>query len=333
MGARDGAGLSGAVQAAHRGQDQPVVAGPRVVDRPTAGATGPGPGLAQLLRRHPRPTIVTHTRRVQETAARRPPGAAGPPGTRPLVGRPGPHGTLTPGAHRGTRPCPVRGSVREDHHRPRPPLRRDPRRRPQHRGHDPPGPRNHRQAGPGRSGERRAQPRHPHTRLGCAADTAETEDSRPDREDQPCVHLANLQRLPTHRARVPQEPTGLPVCGLPAPGQHRREPGTRHHRTRCRGRTGAASAWKQGAVGPVRQARTSTCCLLGSSRNPGHSMTRRKSTRDRDLAALGRERNVGAMARTLELEPVNGAVCAVARLAEIGAGRDDGQDAPARGHD
>ena len=54
---------------------------------------------------------------------------------------------------------------------------------------------------------------------------------------------------------------------------------------------------------------------------------------DRDLAALGRERDVGAVVRALEPDPVNGAVCAVARLRQIGAGRDDGQDAPTRGHE
>jgi len=44
----------------------------------------------------------------------------------------------------------------------------------------------------------------------------------------PAIHLANLQRLQTHRPRVPQEPSGLRVRGLWASGQRRRERGTQH---------------------------------------------------------------------------------------------------------
>src|SRR5665647_3455514 len=57
------------------------------------------------------------------------------------------------------------------------------------------------------------------------------------------------------------------------------------------------------------------------------------SWRDRDLAALGRQRDVGTVARTLELDPGNRSVCALARLGEISAGGHHGQDAPTRGHE
>nr|WP_196470283.1 RNA-guided endonuclease TnpB family protein [Planomonospora sp. ID91781] len=78
---------------------------------------------------------------------------------------------------------------------------------------------------------------------------------RPRRQDQPRVHVADLQRLRAPRPGQPREPSGVPVRRLRAPGRRRRERGLQPPGHRRGAHGGCAGRL---AVGRAGEPRTST---------------------------------------------------------------------------